>query len=371
MKKYFLLVFSLFLVSSCNKSEDENIPEPQQLADISIIDIKNESDYDYWVYLKTGDNLILKEENGLPTEVFINKENSEKVNYINFDETGKPDELIIDSFKFIFSNYEGSSVDITIMYPNGVIENIADVDTGVDWNEISSKNSNIKSKTSGFNALHIMGWGLKSVGCALATAKAIGTGFVVTWPIMILPCGSLIFDVLIAVAVNTEIFDSSSSFIQGIKAVKANFSLLQCANISSIGCYTSALGGQFIDWGNEFEVIKESSEELVNGKWYWDKFVEDGWDIDLTDCEKLSNIEFFSNMTGISRGYDENCKSEIGDESFTWEVYGNDLTFINYGDDFQTVKTQIVELTNSTFAFQFTVIDNIDGDYIVTQTFKK
>ena len=118
----FRLVFILLLaiitipICDCTKKEEFNS------SDIAIVDIKQESTWDYWVVCKDGDYFFLQETNSKPSNVLMHTGKTNTDIPIFFNQEGLPEKVIIGDYIFVLKNHSGTYVDLAVILPNGEIE---------------------------------------------------------------------------------------------------------------------------------------------------------------------------------------------------------------------------------------------------------
>lgn len=136
MKKQILkfgLYIGLFIVIlglSCNKKETS--PE-QELQDLYVIDVSQETDWDYWVVGNGGENLFVQVENEKPVLVHYLSSHDVPGYSVFFDERGIPAKLVVEDHVFIFKNFNGSKVDVAVILPDGTLKIQRELDTGIDF----------------------------------------------------------------------------------------------------------------------------------------------------------------------------------------------------------------------------------------------
>ncbi|MFA5328398.1 MAG: hypothetical protein WC384_11455 [Prolixibacteraceae bacterium] len=178
----------VFILQSCKKEEKE--PEPN---DINIFDVSNDTDWDYWAVGKDGDYLFVKEENSLPKEIFFKPENDKEGYPIFLDDNGLPEKVVIENYIFLFGNYNGNKVDISIISPNGNIEMVRDIETEIDWSTLALKSA--KSVEDWRGVLKWSGNVAGGVACGLSVAATVASGGA-GLPLTIIGCGANIVGIV-------------------------------------------------------------------------------------------------------------------------------------------------------------------------------
>ena len=115
--KFLFLLPMLYLIISCEDKDEQFADMP----DLNIIDVSQESDWEYCVIGK--DDYYFIEANDFIPEVVLFHSTDDNIDYsITFNENGLPNRIVVDSFIFIFENHNGNNVDIGIIYPDGTNE---------------------------------------------------------------------------------------------------------------------------------------------------------------------------------------------------------------------------------------------------------
>ena len=178
----YLLIFSLILVG-CKKKD----PKPE-LPELSVVDISQESDWDYWVVGKS-DYYFLKTENSLPQTVLFHSSEANKDYSIFFTNDGLPEKVAVDGFIFLFKNFNGTKADVGIINPNGDIEILRELDTGYDWSNLTLKSAN--SITEWSDVIRWTGRAVGAVPCVLSVVAAVNSaGVLAPWALW--SCGNYV-----------------------------------------------------------------------------------------------------------------------------------------------------------------------------------
>ena len=197
MKKliYLLLIIPLFIIS-CSKDEGESEPILNN-EKVSFIDISQDTDWDIMaIDNKNGDYLTIRKEITNKTTAYVKPNNVDKGYIVNLDAKGYPETLIANNHIFIFTNFEGTKIDISIITPDDNIIKVRDIESGFNWDDFQGLKK-IGLKTSDWKedlnkvlkVIHI-------ATCVGTIAAAIGTAGIAL-PAVIASCSSVFFDVLI------------------------------------------------------------------------------------------------------------------------------------------------------------------------------
>lgn len=175
------LVFFATIITDCTKEAETNNSE------LAIVDISEESDWDYWVVYKDGDYFYLQESNSRPSTVLMHLKESNTDIPIFFNQEGLPEKVIIGDYIFVFANHSGTYLDLAVILPNGEIETAKHIKTDVDWDQFKKKTSNSIEATS-----DLIRWAGRAVGaipCALSVGATVLTSGAAL-PLAVWKCGN-------------------------------------------------------------------------------------------------------------------------------------------------------------------------------------
>ena len=148
MKKfiYLLLIVSLFF-TSCSDENEEQLPD---YAELAIIDISQESDFDLMVLAQGSNDYFYVKANStnneIPEVVLYHNSKVNKDMSLFIDQDGNLDKVVVDDNIFIFRNFNENYLDIGVISSSGDFNIIRGLETNYNWNSnLLSKNSNLKS----------------------------------------------------------------------------------------------------------------------------------------------------------------------------------------------------------------------------------
>jgi uncharacterized protein (TIGR02145 family) len=153
---------------------------------LAIVNIKQESNWNYFVSDKDGNYFFLQEANSKPTKMMLHLYTSDTDIPVFFNANGFPEKVIIKDYIFIFSNHRSTYVDIAAIYPDGKIEVYKNIKTDVNWDNV------LKSANSTEAWSDVIRWTGRVVGavpCALSIAAAAGSGGLAI-PLAAYTCGT-------------------------------------------------------------------------------------------------------------------------------------------------------------------------------------
>jgi hypothetical protein len=114
--------------------ETPNTDEP----DVFVVDISEETDWNYMVVGKDGSSLFLDadEDTGIPTLAYLKPEKDSDIGltYL-FKENGLLDKIIANGYIVYFGNYNGYKFDVAVINPDDTIEYHYDIETDINWDE--------------------------------------------------------------------------------------------------------------------------------------------------------------------------------------------------------------------------------------------
>lgn len=178
MKKISLsLLVILIFISSCTKdSSEEVIDEKKAMPQLSVIDISQESDWDYWV-LGTEDYYFIEAGiNNLPKAALYHSSSINKDFSIFFNDEGYVDNVVFEDHIFIFRNFKGNQLDLGVIYPDGSYKLFRDLETpSFNWDSLIF-NKLTETKDFKHELIRWTGHAIAGVPCALSAAAAIPTG---------------------------------------------------------------------------------------------------------------------------------------------------------------------------------------------------
>ena len=102
--------------------------------DILVLDISQETDWDYMVIGRDGSSIFINANNDIPTRLFLSADrNSDDGFTFLFKENGLLNKMIANGHILYFGNFRGYQFDMAIIYPNNTIEYFFDIQTHINW----------------------------------------------------------------------------------------------------------------------------------------------------------------------------------------------------------------------------------------------
>jgi hypothetical protein len=291
MKKIGLRTFVLFLfclfpwtLSDCKKNQTEGSSK----TDLAIVDVQQETGWDYWVVGKSGDYFYLKIANSIPEKVLMHVQESNVDIPIIFNQEGFPEKVIIGDYIFIFENHKGVYLDMAVVFPNGEIQTATNIKTDIDWDQIKTKNVNALESTSS-----LIRWAARAVGavpCAISIgATVISSGAAL--PLAIWKCGNYVLK--LAADITENEFATTNGFTNFVKTWGYATTITSCSGALSgnpdaaISCLSSlastSLGALAVYEGTldqKSDKTSEATSILLTGSV---QLFSDGFDANLNN----------------------------------------------------------------------------------------
>jgi len=317
------VVIICFLAYQCKKTNEVSQPE---LPDISVVDISQESDWDYWL-VGPENYFYIKENNSLPVAVSYHSAEHNKDISIFFDNGGLPNKVVIDDYIYLFDNFNGTKVDIGALSPNGDIEIIREVETNFNWDNYNAK----LGKITGWS--DVVNWTGRVVGgipCALTAAAAVASGGLFV-PVTAFVCGSYILS--LAADITTDEFGIHNGFTDFVDTYGMAGTAISCSSghDAYLSCATGAASSALDSWADDLAEIenRENEVQVVAGALRTgsgDVQITLTWnttnDIDLWVTDPNGEKIYFADPTSTSGGYlDYDDTNGYGPENVFWPQY--------------------------------------------------
>lgn len=327
--KYLLLIISL-IYSGCSKEEEVSKTDYPEFA---IIDISEDTYFDFAVYSKNSDDYIYVKSNDLnneiPTSVLYYNSNANKKIAIFYNTEGSINKVIINEYILVFENFVDNKFDVGIISPDGEIEILRDVVLENDLNKKTSI-SNYSKKTSSWqvNLLKTVSVGVDFVPCAMAIIEAKSwnlSAFLSSFE-----CGLSIGDILGEYLAEQGVsIDASPEFVEGFENIDEFISVfLTSLSVSNCDwkCILGIMNDSFlkdyiINLENRDEDIQITKAALKYG--YGDVQVTLTWnngaDIDLHVIDPFGERIYFDHKHSASGGQlDIDDRNGYGPENIFW-----------------------------------------------------
>jgi hypothetical protein len=277
MKKLLILFIFAIVFIGCGKSdESEVVPvvEAPELPDVSIVDVSNESDWDYWVVTK-GDYFLVKGENEKAQVASYYNSTEDKSYTMIFNDDGKLNILQVEGFTFLFKHYYDNKVDIGLYEPTGEFQVFEKVELegsvdGVFSEQNASKTagvSKLKSSSQWQEMINDVARAAKYVGCAASLVTAAGTGPLGT-ALAVVSCGSLAADITLSFVEKSNpdsILTTTVEFVATyFNGIDLGVTWSACATLNYFNCIVGLLSETSEKVKSDQELINELIDENPN-----------------------------------------------------------------------------------------------------------
>lgn len=224
----------------------------KELPEILVIDLVNESDnWDY--FLMGAENYAyIKEKNSKPEKVlFYSQEESLS---LFFNEDGLPEKLLSGDYIFLFDNFNANKFDFAVICPSGEIETFREVESDINWGELSS----LKSTEKWIDILRWAGKCLDALPCAISITATIASGLAAL-PSALFTCGNYFAKGL------QEIYEEQgieNGFTKAMDIYGKVSPVIDCITGDEVDCLESALEIAEDKLFEELEEIEERENEI-------------------------------------------------------------------------------------------------------------
>jgi len=214
------LIVSMSLISCKSDFSDIRGPDNNDDLDIFVLNISQETDWNYLVVGKDGSCIFFNvdESNDIPTHLYLKPDkNSDDGFTILFKENGLPDKMITNGHIMYFGNFNGYKFDLSIIYPNNTIDYFYDIETDINWDAYNETTISGQERYISFNSI------IKSLNII---GHAIGIGTCATsvfFPPALGACASYVVSTVGSVVVE-KVFDG---FTENVG--KAIINVIGCA----------------------------------------------------------------------------------------------------------------------------------------------
>ena len=257
MKKLTVFLFTAFAVLAFSSCKDDEDSKPD-MPNINVIDISGESNWDYCV-LGTNDYYFIKANGSIPEAVFFYSHEANQNYSIFFSNDGYLDKVFVDDFIVSFRNPDGNKIDIGIIYPNGNIEILRDLETNFDWDNYRLLKSS-KSIEAWSDVIRWTGRVVSGVPCGLSVAAAVATSGVGT-PLAVWVCGNYLLGLSADIMENE--FDIHNGFTNFVAAWGAHATIASCSGGDAfLVCASDLTSRAFSEWSDHRESIENRRNDV-------------------------------------------------------------------------------------------------------------
>jgi hypothetical protein len=240
------------IITSCKKDEESK----SELPDISVIDVSQESEWNYCV-LGKSDYYYIKTNGSTPDAVYFHSSEANKNYSIIFTPNGFLDKVMVDDYVFSFRNPDGNKIDIGVLYPNGDIEILRGVETEYSWDSYAVKST--ESAEAWSDVIRWTGRIVAGVPCGISAATAISSGGIAT-PIALWACGNYILSLSTDIAENE--LEIHNGFTEFVSAYGNAQTAISCSSGELLDCSIDALASALSDLADRQEELENRQDDL-------------------------------------------------------------------------------------------------------------
>ncbi len=225
----------------------------KMLPDFTVVDVHNESDWEYWVVGKE-EYFFIEEENFLPKFVFYHSFKENKDYGITFNENGLPDKVMVDDFVFMFDNFNGNKVDFGILFPSGDIQVVREVETDFVWPSSFKSDNSTKSKA---DFIRWTGRIIGAIPCVASGAAAlVSGGFAI--PLALWTCGNYFLKMADNFLEDANVQNGFTEFMDKYKLTSTAYTCTTSADPTSCLISLANMGlSKYADYVEEMEYLEE------------------------------------------------------------------------------------------------------------------
>ncbi|WKK66350.1 LamG domain-containing protein [Lutimonas zeaxanthinifaciens] len=311
---------------------------PAELPDINIVDLKDDSNWDYCVFGKE-DYFFIKSKGSLPESVLYYSSEADKNYSIFFSDDGNIDKVIVDDHIFLLKNPNGNKIDLGVIYPDGNIEVFRDLVTAYDWDNNQLKNQK-KSIQEWSDVIRWTGRIVSGVPCFISAWAAVATAGVGT-PLALWACGNYLLGLTVDILENE--FEIHNGFTDVVDAYGTNAAIGSCSSgvDGFVECASGLTSKAFSQWADHREEIENRNNEVQ----YADDRLEN-----VSEEEPTENLMAYYPMNGNpnDNSNSRNHGNIYGNALLTEDRFGN----VNNAYNFQQSSTEM-QYIESSFDYNF------------------
>ncbi len=331
MKKSVLIFATTFLIfTNCGKGDEPGQEDilKQEFPEIAVVDISQETEWDYWVGGQE-DYYFINASDGLPESLLYHSQEANKDYTVFFTENGLIDKVVVENYTLLFRNFNGYKFDVGIIYPNGDIETLRELETDFNWdNLVFGKSSDLTKVSAWSDVVRWTGRIVQGVPCALSAVAASSSGGLLT-PLFIGTCGTYLLTLSVDIAANE--FEIQNGFTELVNFYDISSTAYSCqVVIAPADCLAGLAGTALSNFANDLEAIEnnEANINAVNAMMqtgYGDIQVNLTWDnetdLDLHIFDPIGNEVFYENpFTSYGMTLDVDDTDGIGPENIYWSM---------------------------------------------------
>ncbi|MCH8317088.1 MAG: PKD domain-containing protein, partial [Bacteroidetes bacterium] len=244
------------LLDSCKKDKVEETQTKSDLPDMTVWNVSQETNWDYWVVGgKYGDYFYIDVVNSKPKSVYFYSAKDADHYSVTFDASGLPDKVVVKDYIFVFGNFQGNSVDIGVVYPNGDTEVVKNITTSTNWDAIYLRTTSTNAKSD------IIKWTGRAIGgipCVISAFAAVASGGAGI-PVTVLVCGNYLAGLAAGIAQDQGIDNTLTQMVDDYNMVTAGIS---CATTGGFDCLAGIASTAFTEYAENMNDISNHSTEI-------------------------------------------------------------------------------------------------------------
>lgn len=246
----------------------------------------------------------------------------------------------------LFRNFNGYKFDVGIIYPNGEIETLRELETDFNWDNLvlGKTSSDLIKESAWSDVVRWTGRIVQGVPCALSAVAASSSGGLFT-PLFIGTYGTYLLTLSADIAANE--FELQNGFTELVNFYDISSTAYSCqVVIAPVDCLAGLAGTALSTIADDLEEIENNALNInaVNAMLqtgYGDIQVNLTWDnetdLDLHVFDPIGNEVFYENpSTSYGMTLDVDDIDGIGPENIYWSVQNAPLgtysVYVNYYD---------------------------------------
>jgi len=327
---------------------------------LAVVDISEESEWDYWVTAKNGDSYFLKETSNKPTAILLKFSSSTVRTPIFFNQQGFPEKVIINDVVYVFDNYNGKFLDIAAILPNGVIDVVKNVETEINWDLYKQKGPALYASI----ILNYVGRGIGAVPCALKIGAAKAS-FGLLWAQAAWSCAN--YGVSLTADISEEEFGVSNGFTEFVKSYSVADLVNSCLSAGNdpLDCLFSLAADSYDYLSDELKILDAKNQQIEDAKY----IISSGFKVNtnpVTDCT-FNSAKVGGNVTndGVNAIYERGVYYSTGANP---EISGTKFQIGTGIGDFSSTLTGL--LPNTTYLLKAFARSSQKVEYGSQVTFK-
>lgn len=308
-----IAMIMIMFAGGCKKDKDSSGP-----ADLTILDVSQESNWSYMAIASNGSNVMVKAEAGAIKEIFYRPSANFPGYSIMLNAAGKPEKAVINNNIFLLGNYSMTKVDVAVVMTDGTIKVLRELETGVDVNLLSA--ITITDNSDFQNMMKLVGHSTSMTAGAMAKAAVPANG--ISLSMEAIGSGSSVLGMVTGTEITkSKVSALNESSMGSVSAVAGCSSADVACIVSSVGTATSIVASSYALIQSQEENVNTAEGVLQGG--YGDIQVNLTWstlgDVDLWVTDPNGETINWGSTTSSSGGYlDQDNTEGYGPENVFW-----------------------------------------------------